>query len=128
MSATHRFTTAAETEIDVVGGRTHYWHSKPGFTATEDLMFIKVSVEVGAGHPLHYHPNKEEIIYFLSGTAEQWVGTESRIMEAGSSVYIPKGEVHATYNRGDVPLEFIAVITPVSAEGPVTIELGKDPF
>jgi mannose-6-phosphate isomerase-like protein (cupin superfamily) len=127
MSANPRFTPAEEAEVDVVGGRTHTWHCKPGFTDTEDLMLLHVSIAVGEGHSLHYHPNKEEMIYFLAGTAEQRVGKESRILQAGSSVYIPKGEVHATYNRGDVPLEFIAVITPVSAEGPVTVELGEDP-
>jgi quercetin dioxygenase-like cupin family protein len=126
MYANHRFTTAEEAEVDVVGGRTHHWHCKPGFTDTEDLMFLRVRIEAGEGHSFHCHPNKEEMIYFLSGTAEQWVGRESRIMKAGSSVYIPKGVVHATYNRGTAPIEFIAVITPVSAEGPVTVELGED--
>jgi oxalate decarboxylase/phosphoglucose isomerase-like protein (cupin superfamily) len=126
MSANHRFTTAAEAEVDVVGGRTHHWHSKPGFTDTEDLMFIRVHMAAGDGHSFHYHPNKEEVIYFISGTAEQWVGKESRVMEAGSSVYVPKGAVHATFNRSDAPVEFIAVITPVSAEGPVTVELGDE--
>lgn len=127
MSATHRFTTAEEAEVDVVGGRTHTWHCKPGFTDTEDLMLLHVRIAPGEGHSFHYHPNKEEMIYFLSGTAEQWVGKESRVMEAGSSVYIPKGMIHATYNRGSEPLNFIAVITPVSAEGPVTVEVGEEP-
>ncbi|HVJ46790.1 MAG TPA: cupin domain-containing protein [Luteolibacter sp.] len=119
----HRFTDAASAEVEQIGGKTHLWHSKPGFTATEDLLFVRVFLEPGEGHSFHYHPNKEEVIYFISGTAEQWVEDEKRIMGPGSSVYIPKSIVHATFNKGDVPLEFIAVITPASAEGPVTIEV-----
>ncbi|RYD37908.1 MAG: cupin domain-containing protein [Verrucomicrobiaceae bacterium] len=126
MSA-HRFTQPGEEEVEVIGGKTHLWHSKPGFTATEDLLFVRVLIQPGEGHSFHYHPNKEEIIYFISGTAEQWLEDEMRVMGPGSSLYIPKGVVHATYNRSDSPIEFIAVITPASAEGPVTVEVGERP-
>lgn len=128
MSSAARFTSAEEAEIEIVEARTHYWHSKPGYTATEDLLVVKVRIEPGDGHSFHYHPNKEEVIYFISGTAEQWVGKEHRVMEPGSSVYIPKGEIHATFNRGSEPIEFIAIITPLSAEGPVTVEMADEPW
>jgi mannose-6-phosphate isomerase-like protein (cupin superfamily) len=119
----HRFTDVDSAEIEKIGGKTHLWHSKPGFTATEDLLFVRVFLDPGEGHSFHYHPNKEEVIYFIGGTAEQWVEDERREMSAGSSVYIPKGVVHATFNCGETPLEFIAVITPASADGPVTVEV-----
>ena len=127
MSAKHRFTLPGEEEVEVIGGKTHLWHSKPGFTDTEDLLFVRVLIEPGEGHPFHYHPNKEEMIYFISGVAEQWLGNEKRVMGPGSSLYIPKDVVHATFNRSDSPIEFIAVITPASAEGPVTVEVGERP-
>ncbi len=123
MSSTHRFTHAGTEEIEVIGGRTHYWHSKPEYTATEDLLVVRVRIEPGGGHGFHYHPNKEEVIYYISGTAEQWIGDERQSMGPGSSVYIPKDAVHATFNKGTEPLEFIAIITPLSAEGPVGVEL-----
>lgn len=119
----HRFTEESAAEVEKIGGKTHLWHSKPGFTATDDLLFVRVFLEPGEGHSFHYHPNKEEVIYFINGTAEQWVEDEKQVMGPGSSVYIPKSVVHATFNKGDTPLEFIAVITPASAEGPVTIEV-----
>ena len=119
----HRFTAAGSEEVEVIGGKTHLWHSKPGFSQTDDLLFVRVLIEPGEGHSFHYHPNKEEVIYFITGTAEQWVEDEMRVMGPGSSVYIPKGVVHATFNRSEQQIEFIAVITPASAEGPVTIEV-----
>lgn len=123
MSAIHRFTQAGTEEIQVIGGRTHYWHSKPDYTSTEDLLVVRVRIEPGGGHGFHYHPNKEEVIYYLAGEAEQWIGDEKQVMRPGSSVYIPKDVIHATFNKGDQPLEFIAIITPLSAEGPVGVEL-----
>ncbi len=113
------FTLASSTPTDVTGGRTHHWHSKPGMTPTEDLIFVKVIVPPGGGHAFHTHPNKEEVIYVLSGEAEQWVEQEKQTLGPGSSAYIPKSAVHATFNRGSVDLEFIAVVTPCSAEGPI---------
>src|SRR6218665_2492838 len=107
----HRFTEESSAEVEKIGGKTHLWHSKPGFTATEDLLFVRVLIEPGEGHSFHYHPNKEEVIYFVSGVAEQWVENEMRVMGPGSSVYIPKSVVHATFNRSDAPIEFIAVIS-----------------
>ena len=122
----HKLTRPGQDEPFTVDGRTHYWHSNPGFSDTEDLLVVRVIIAPGEGHPFHYHPNKEEVIYFISGTAEQWVAGEKQIMGPGSSVYVPKSAIHATYNRSEEPLEFIAIITPVSAEGPVTVELGEE--
>lgn len=123
----HRFTTAEEAEFEGAEGRNHYWHSKPGFTDTADLLVVRCVIEPGQGHAFHYHPNKEEVIYFISGEAEQWIGKEKRLMGPGSSVYIPADVVHATFNRSATPIEFVAIITPASAEGPITVDLGENP-
>lgn len=125
MTAQHRFTEGGTEKVEEIGGRIHHWHSLPGYTDTSDLLVVKVVIEPGGSHGFHYHPNKEEVIYFISGTAEQWISGESRKMGPGSSVYIPPDAVHATYNRSDEPIEFIAIITPLSAEGPVTVEMDE---
>jgi oxalate decarboxylase/phosphoglucose isomerase-like protein (cupin superfamily) len=72
-------------------------------------------------HAFHTHPNKEEVIYVITGEAEQWVEMEKRILGPGSSVYIPKSAVHATFNRSDRDLTFIAIITPCSSEGEIHV-------
>lgn len=119
----HRFISPEEAEIEVEPGKTHFWHSKPGFTATKDLLVVRARIEPGAGHSFHCHPNKEEVLYILSGTAEQWVGEEKRNLGPGASVYVPASAVHATFNRGTETLDFLAIITPASAEGPITLEV-----
>ncbi len=66
----------------------------------------------------------EEILYVLSGTAEQWVEDEKRIMKAGDSLYLPIGIVHGTYNIGPDTLDFLAILSPAKNPGPITVEVG----
>ncbi len=123
MPSRHRFTTPEQAELEELPGKTHFWHSRPGFTDTENLLVVRAIIQPGDGHPFHYHPNKEEVLYILAGTADQWIEEECRKMGPGDSVYIPADMIHATFNRGNEPLEFLAIITPASAEGPVTTEV-----
>ena len=115
------FINAKEAPQDTAEGRHHIWHSKPGLTPTEDLLFVNCTMPPGGGHSFHKHPNKEEVIYILEGEAEQWLEQEKRILGPGSSVYIPKSAVHATFNRTDKDLKFIAVITPCSSQGEIQV-------
>ena len=68
----------------------------------------------------------EEILYVLSGTAEQWVETEKSIFKAGDSVHIPKALVHATFNTGEDTLEFLAILTPADSDGPMTVDRSQE--
>ena len=43
-----------------------------------NLMFVRAHLLPGEAHRFHHHPNMEEILYVLSGTAEQWVENEKR--------------------------------------------------
>ena len=65
----------------------------------------------------------EEIIYVLSGTAEQWVDREKRTLKAGDSAHIPRDVVHGTYNAGSEPLVFLAILSPAKAEGPALVDV-----
>lgn len=123
MPPKHRFTTPGQAELEELPGKSHFWHSRPGFTDTEDLLVVRAVIQPGHAHTFHHHPNKEEVLYILSGTADQWVEEDHQEIGPGASVYIPAGVIHATFNRGTEPLEFIAIITPASAEGPVTVEV-----
>jgi oxalate decarboxylase/phosphoglucose isomerase-like protein (cupin superfamily) len=78
----------------------------------------------GQAHRFHYHPKMEEILYVLSGTAEQWVERENRTMTAGHSLYIPAGMIHGTFNIGTDELDFLAVLSPAQSEPPGTVEIG----
>jgi quercetin dioxygenase-like cupin family protein len=65
----------------------------------------------------------EEIIYVISGTAEQWVDRENRTLQAGDSAHIPANVVHGTYNSGSEPLVFLAILSPANAPGPALVDV-----
>ena len=94
-----------------------------------NLMLVRAQLPPGEAHKFHLHPKMEEILYVLSGTAEQWVETEKRLMKPGDSLYLPVGIVHGTYNTGSGVLDFLAVLSPAKSEGPVTVEVsGQEPW
>ena len=94
-----------------------------------NLMFVRAHLLPGQAHPFNRHPGMEEILYVLSGTAEQWVEREKRVMRAGDSVYLPIGIVHGTYNTGAELLDFLAVLSPSKSRGPMTVEVGdREPW
>jgi len=88
-----------------------------------NLMFVRAHLLAGEAHKFHYHPQMEEILYVLSGEAEQWVEREKRTLREGDSVYLPAGLVHATYNIGGATLQFLAILSPAQSTGPTTVEV-----
>ena len=118
-----RFVSFDETEVERLPGKTHYWFCKPGMVKDTNLMFVRAQLPPGEAHRFHFHPKMEEILYILSGTAEQWVEREKKTMRAGDSLYLPAGIVHGTYNIGSDTLDFLAILSPAKSEGPVTIEV-----
>ncbi len=114
-----------ETEVEQLPGKTHFWHCKPGMVADTNLMFVRAQLPPGEAHPFHHHPNMEEILYILSGTAEQWIEAEKRTMRAGDSIYLPAGMIHGTYNTGSETLDFLAVLSPAKSAPPGTVEVAN---
>lgn len=88
-----------------------------------NLMFVRAQLQPGQAHKFHHHPHMEEILYVLSGTAEQWVEREAQIMSPGDSLYLPVGIVHGTYNIGEGVLDFLAALSPAKSDGPMTVEV-----
>ena len=96
-----RFVTAADAVVEPSPWGPHEWLSRAGLTAAEQLLLVRVTMPPGKGHAFHRHPAMEEIIYVVSGRAEQWVDRESRTLGPGDIAHIPTDVVHGTYNAGD---------------------------
>lgn len=123
MSTDNRFVTAAEMVVESSPWGPHEWLSRPGLTSAEELLLVRVVMPVGKAHQFHRHPAMEEIIYVISGTAEQWVDKERRLLTAGETAHIPRDMVHGTYNAGDDTLVFLAMLSPAKAEGPALVDV-----
>ena len=121
-----RFVSLDEAEVEKLPGKTHYWLCKPGMVKDTNLMFVRAQLPPGEAHKFHFHPKMEEILYVLSGTAEQWVEREKKIMRAGDSLYLPAGIIHGTYNVGPDTLDFLAILSPAKSDGPVTVEVSEE--
>jgi quercetin dioxygenase-like cupin family protein len=119
-----RLVPFSEAEVERLPGKTHFWQCRPGMVRDTDLMFVRAQLPPGQAHPFHFHPAMEEILYILSGTAEQWVERETRVMQPGDALYLPAGVIHGTYNTGVALLDFLAVLSPAKSPGPVTVEVG----
>jgi quercetin dioxygenase-like cupin family protein len=118
-----RFIGATEMQVEPSPWGPHEWLSRPGLTDAEELLLVRVKMPTGKAHQFHRHPAMEEIIYVISGVAEQWVDREKRILRPGDSAHIPRDVVHGTYNAGDETLVFLAILSPAEFEGPALVDV-----
>jgi quercetin dioxygenase-like cupin family protein len=101
------------------------WLCRPDIVDAKKLLLVRANMDPMHCHPFHFHPHREEIIYVVYGRAEQWVGSEHRILRAGEMAHIPPGTIHATYNPHAEPLVFLAILSP--AELPADLAAAPDP-
>ena len=103
------FVTREETRVERYPWGPHDWLCRPDLVDSDGLLMVRVEVPRTEGIPFHLHPGMEEIIYVLQGKAEQWVGEEVRILQAGEIAHIPPDTVHATFNAGRGALKLLCV-------------------
>ena len=86
-------------------------------TGGNTFSFGVVELQPGKGHIRHNHPTADEVIYVVSGEADQMLDDEEPIrIQAGDCIWIPKGVYHSTINRSDEPIQLIVVYAPAGAE------------
>ena len=112
-----KFVLAAETDKEVLDWGKLAWLSSPPATGAKDLTVIDVTLNPGKGHDFHKHPDQEEVIVVVSGSVEQWVDREKRILGPGDSVFIPADMVHASFNVGDGDANVVAILGPCVGDG-----------
>ncbi len=121
-----RFVTAAE-KVDYVSPWTlEEWMCRNDVVPNEHLLMVRANMEPGDSHPWHNHPTREEIIYIISGRAEQWVGQQRRILGPGEMAFIPMGEVHGTWNPFKERLVFLAILSPANAPEPGLVDMSTE--
>jgi quercetin dioxygenase-like cupin family protein len=99
------------------------WMSNSELVGAEKLLLVRATFPPGEAHNFHKHPAREEILYFLEGRAEQWIGREKHLLGPGDMAHIPAGTPHATYNPGPDALKFLAILSPVDAPGEFTVDV-----
>ena len=120
-----RFVGAAEKITYRSAFALEEWLCRSDVVSNDHLLIVRATMAAGHSHPFHNHPTREEVIYVLSGRAEQWVGRQKRELSAGDVAFIPMGEVHGTYNPYAEPLVFLAILSPANAPEPSMVDVSS---
>ncbi len=110
------FKLAGDVKTEILDWGQSRWLSTPLVNGAEHLVVIDVTLSPGGGHDFHKHPDQEEVIYVVSGTVEQWVDREKRMLGPGDSAHIPAGVVHASFNTGKSDAKLVAILGPCVGE------------
>jgi len=50
------------------------WLCRSDVVNNQQLLLVRANMDPFRSHPFHNHPTREELIFIISGQAEQWVG------------------------------------------------------
>ena len=112
--------TPDDVETQILDWGVFQWLSEPRVTGVEKMVVGIGTVKPGKGHVRHNHPDSQEFIYFLKGTALQTIerpdGKQEKELHAGDLISIPQGAYHSTVNVGDDDLVFLCCYLNAGAE------------
>ena len=121
-----RFVSSADVVVEELPWGPHEWLVRDDLTENRALTAVRVTMPPGQAHRFHRHPEMEELLYVVSGRAEQWVGRHRRVLGPGDVAHVPTNEVHGTYNVFGEPLVFVAVLSPARCSGPMAVDVSDE--
>lgn len=78
-----------------------------GFT-----FIVSELAPLGGCTDFHAHDTSGELMIFLSGMGNAWMGDDKFEILPGTSMYAPPGVAHRTLNTGTEPLKIACVFVP----------------
>lgn len=87
-------------------------NGKVQMSAGDLMKAAMVTYQVGDGPPPHFHPNEEQFILMLEGKINMILGDETRTVENGDLIHIPRNTRHGIYVL-EGPARFFHVKSPV---------------
>ena len=69
-------------------------------------------VPVGGNTLEHYHPKAEEIYFITQGRGRIRIETETREVQPGDAIAIPRGRKHKLWNIGSEALKLLCCCSP----------------
>jgi quercetin dioxygenase-like cupin family protein len=77
---------------------------------------VEIVSSPGDSTPMHIHPNEDEHLVILEGTARIALGDETFDAAAGTAIFLPRNIPHAWGNASKSALRFLGVCTPGGVE------------
>ena len=108
LSELHSFITADRSSIRELAG--------PAWTAARHQSLAEATVAPGHETAEHYHPQTEELYYFVAGAGRMRLGDEEAAVVSGDCVVIPPGTPHKLFNDGSVPLVLLCCCAPAYSD------------
>ena len=67
--------------------------------------------------PIHVHAHEDETLYILEGAMQAIIDGEEHSLEAGKSIFLPRGIPHQLMNVSGTPAHYLLLCTPGGFEG-----------
>ena len=90
----------------------------PETVGSEHLELLEGTVEPGQGALPHAHPDLDQVVYVLTGTARAEIDGQTREMGPGDAAFFPKGMPHVFTVTGSRPAKVLVIYTPPYVENP----------
>ncbi|HEY2259585.1 MAG: cupin domain-containing protein [Geminicoccaceae bacterium] len=84
----------------------------PAWTPARNQSLAEATVNPGGQTAEHYHPQAEELYYFVAGRGRMRLGEEEAQVVAGDCVVIAPGTPHKLFNDGAQPLVLLCCCAP----------------
>ena len=68
----------------------------------------------------HVHDDMEEVYFVVSGEGIMKIGDDEFPIKTGDAFYVPPGEYHTTYQKGNLPLTVVWVTCRLTDSGGTT--------
>ena len=73
----------------------------PAWSPVRHQSLAEATLEPGGATAEHYHPQAEEIYYFVAGSGRMRLGDSEDAVTVGDCVVIPPGTPHKLWNTGE---------------------------
>jgi mannose-6-phosphate isomerase-like protein (cupin superfamily) len=104
------FITADGSTIRELAGRA------TPLTAARHQSLAEASLDPGGETAEHYHPQAEELYYFVAGEGRLRLHTDEAAVTAGDCVVIPPGTPHKLWNTGGERLVLLCCCAPAYSD------------
>ena len=97
--------------------RDTYFLIDPENSPSQNLKMGHTTIYPSGKTTGHKHDDMEEVYFVVSGEGLMKTGEDEFPIKAGDALYVPPGEHHTTYQKGNIPLTVIWVTCRVSNGG-----------
>jgi mannose-6-phosphate isomerase-like protein (cupin superfamily) len=88
----------------------------PAWTPARHQSLAEATLDSGGETAEHYHPQSEELYYFVVGEGRMRLADEEIEIGVGDCVVIPPGTPHKLWNTGPVPLVLLCCCAPAYSD------------